>query len=112
MHTRMCPTFTIRTSIEPSSRTDSTGPFPCRCIPVGTAYAVWIGIGATGTAIYGMLNRPRAVHFVQGLDLYTAGATTSENSPAEACMRSVSNQLAASRKRLVHLMVIFKINTQ
>jgi quaternary ammonium compound-resistance protein SugE len=26
-----------------------------RHIPVGTAYAVWVGIGATGTAIYGML---------------------------------------------------------
>lgn len=26
-----------------------------RSIPVGTAYAVWVGIGAIGTAIYGML---------------------------------------------------------
>lgn len=26
-----------------------------RSIPVGTAYAVWVGIGAVGTAIYGML---------------------------------------------------------
>lgn len=26
-----------------------------RTIPVGTAYAVWVGIGAIGTAIYGML---------------------------------------------------------
>jgi quaternary ammonium compound-resistance protein SugE len=26
-----------------------------RTIPVGTAYAVWVGIGALGTAIYGML---------------------------------------------------------
>lgn len=25
-----------------------------RTIPVGTAYAVWVGIGAVGTAIYGM----------------------------------------------------------
>ncbi|WP_413460487.1 DMT family transporter [Herbaspirillum huttiense] len=25
-----------------------------RTIPVGTAYAVWVGIGAIGTAIYGM----------------------------------------------------------
>ncbi|MFS2161686.1 multidrug efflux SMR transporter [Pseudomonas sp. Pseusp122] len=25
-----------------------------RSIPVGTAYAVWVGIGALGTAIYGM----------------------------------------------------------
>lgn len=25
-----------------------------RSIPVGTAYAVWVGIGAVGTAVYGM----------------------------------------------------------
>ncbi|WP_267459834.1 DMT family transporter [Acinetobacter pittii] len=26
-----------------------------KTIPVGTAYAVWVGIGALGTAIYGMM---------------------------------------------------------
>ncbi|OIN12383.1 DMT family transporter [Oceanisphaera psychrotolerans] len=26
-----------------------------RTLPVGTAYAVWVGIGAVGTAVYGML---------------------------------------------------------
>lgn len=26
-----------------------------RTLPIGTAYAVWVGIGATGTAILGML---------------------------------------------------------
>lgn len=26
-----------------------------RSIPVGTAYSVWVGIGAVGTAIYGMV---------------------------------------------------------
>jgi quaternary ammonium compound-resistance protein SugE len=26
-----------------------------RTLPIGTAYAVWVGIGAVGTAIYGML---------------------------------------------------------
>ena len=26
-----------------------------RTVPLGTAYAVWVGIGATGTAIYGMV---------------------------------------------------------
>lgn len=26
-----------------------------RTIPVGTAYAAWVGIGAVGTAVYGML---------------------------------------------------------
>ncbi|MBT2581642.1 multidrug efflux SMR transporter [Planococcus sp. ISL-109] len=25
-----------------------------RTIPIGTAYAIWVGIGAVGTAIYGM----------------------------------------------------------
>ncbi|MDH6228600.1 MULTISPECIES: DMT family transporter [Streptomyces] len=26
-----------------------------RSIPIGTGYAVWVGIGAVGTALYGML---------------------------------------------------------
>lgn len=26
-----------------------------RTVPIGTAYAVWVGIGAIGTAIYGMV---------------------------------------------------------
>ena len=26
-----------------------------RTVPIGTAYAVWVGIGATGTAVYGIL---------------------------------------------------------
>lgn len=26
-----------------------------RSLPVGTAYAVWVGIGAVGTAVYGMV---------------------------------------------------------
>ena len=26
-----------------------------RTLPVGTAYAVWVGIGAVGTAVFGML---------------------------------------------------------
>jgi quaternary ammonium compound-resistance protein SugE len=28
--------------------------YALRSIPVGTGYAVWVGIGAVGTAIYGM----------------------------------------------------------
>lgn len=28
--------------------------FALRTIPVGTGYAVWVGIGAVGTALYGM----------------------------------------------------------
>ena len=26
-----------------------------RTLPIGTAYAVWVGIGAVGTAVFGML---------------------------------------------------------
>ncbi len=26
-----------------------------RTLPIGTAYAVWVGIGAVGTAVYGMV---------------------------------------------------------
>lgn len=29
--------------------------FALRTIPVGTGYAVWVGIGAVGTALYGMV---------------------------------------------------------
>lgn len=29
--------------------------YALRSIPVGTGYAVWVGIGAVGTALYGML---------------------------------------------------------
>ncbi|MFE5208090.1 DMT family transporter [Streptomyces sp. NPDC056600] len=29
--------------------------FAMRSIPIGTGYAVWVGIGAVGTALYGML---------------------------------------------------------
>ncbi|EID55076.1 DMT family transporter [Saccharomonospora xinjiangensis] len=34
--------------------------YALRTIPVGTGYAVWVGIGAVGTALYGMvvLNEP------------------------------------------------------
>ena len=28
--------------------------YALRTIPVGTGYAVWVGIGAVGTAVYGM----------------------------------------------------------
>ncbi|GGS31182.1 MULTISPECIES: quaternary ammonium compound efflux SMR transporter SugE [Actinokineospora] len=30
--------------------------YAMRSIPVGTAYAVWVGIGAVGTAVFGMLS--------------------------------------------------------
>jgi quaternary ammonium compound-resistance protein SugE len=29
--------------------------FALRTIPVGTGYAIWVGIGAVGTAVYGIL---------------------------------------------------------
>ncbi|MFG2823574.1 DMT family transporter [Kitasatospora sp. NPDC048365] len=29
--------------------------YAMRSIPLGTGYAVWVGIGAVGTALYGML---------------------------------------------------------
>jgi quaternary ammonium compound-resistance protein SugE len=29
--------------------------FALRTIPVGSGYAVWVGIGAVGTAVYGMV---------------------------------------------------------
>jgi quaternary ammonium compound-resistance protein SugE len=37
--------------------------FALRTIPVGTGYAVWVGIGAVGTALYGMavLGEPAGV---------------------------------------------------
>lgn len=33
-----------------------------RTVPVGTAYAVWVGIGAVGTALYGILFLSEAAH--------------------------------------------------
>jgi quaternary ammonium compound-resistance protein SugE len=29
--------------------------YAVRSVPVGTAYAVWVGIGAVGTAVFGMI---------------------------------------------------------
>ena len=33
-----------------------------RTLPVGTAYAVWVGIGAVGTALYGIVFLSEAAH--------------------------------------------------
>ena len=46
-----------------------------RVLPIGTAYAVWTGIGAVGTAIIGMavLGEPRTVARVLCLGLIVAG---------------------------------------
>lgn len=46
-----------------------------RTIPVGTAYAVWVGIGALGTAIYGiaMLGEDRSMLRILCFFLILAG---------------------------------------
>lgn len=46
-----------------------------RTVPVGTAYAVWVGVGATGTAIYGMtvLGEDRSVLRILCFTLILAG---------------------------------------
>lgn len=46
-----------------------------KTLPMGTAYAVWTGIGAAGTALFGMLflGEPRAVARIGCLVLIVAG---------------------------------------
>lgn len=46
-----------------------------RDLPVGTAYAVWVGIGAVGTAIVGMafLGEPATAVRLGSLALVAAG---------------------------------------
>lgn len=46
-----------------------------KTVPLGTAYAVWVGIGAIGTAIYGMtmLNEDRGVLRILCFVLILAG---------------------------------------
>lgn len=46
-----------------------------RTLPIGTAYAVWVGIGAVGTALLGMalLNEPREVARIACLGLIISG---------------------------------------
>ncbi len=46
-----------------------------RDLPVGTAYAVWVGIGAVGTAVIGMtvLGEPASLARVLSLGLIVAG---------------------------------------
>jgi quaternary ammonium compound-resistance protein SugE len=47
-----------------------------RTLPIGTAYAVWVGIGTVGTAIYGMavLNEPATALRILCLTLIVSGA--------------------------------------
>jgi quaternary ammonium compound-resistance protein SugE len=46
-----------------------------KSLPVGTAYAVWVGIGATGTAVLGMilLNESASAARLVSLGLIVAG---------------------------------------
>ncbi len=46
-----------------------------RSLPVGTAYAVWTGIGAVGTAAFGMLvlGEPATAMRIGGIVLIAAG---------------------------------------
>lgn len=46
-----------------------------KSLPIGTAYAVWVGIGAIGTAIYGMIlfSEPATTGRVLSLLLIFAG---------------------------------------
>lgn len=46
-----------------------------KTLPVGTAYAVWVGVGAVGTAILGMvlLNEPANAGRMVSLGLIIAG---------------------------------------
>lgn len=46
-----------------------------RDLPVGTAYAVWVGVGAVGTAVVGMamLGEPVSLARVLSLGLVVAG---------------------------------------
>lgn len=49
--------------------------YALRTLPVGTAYAVWVGIGAVGTAILGMMlfNESRDIARILCLLLIVAG---------------------------------------
>lgn len=50
--TRMIPTVIVLSTAYASFHLLSLA---VKAIPVGTAYAVWTGIGAVGTAIFGMI---------------------------------------------------------
>jgi quaternary ammonium compound-resistance protein SugE len=46
-----------------------------KSLPVGTSYAVWVGVGAVGTAILGMVlfNEPATLGRIASLGLIVAG---------------------------------------
>ncbi|WP_395008104.1 quaternary ammonium compound efflux SMR transporter SugE [Undibacterium sp.] len=41
-----------------------------KALPVGTAYAVWVGVGALGTAVLGIILFGEALNFVRVLSLF------------------------------------------
>ncbi|WP_237217488.1 DMT family transporter [Falsiroseomonas oryziterrae] len=49
-----------------------------KTLPVGTAYAIWTGIGAVGTAAFGMLvlGEPATAARIGGIALIAAGIAT------------------------------------
>ncbi|MDN5855312.1 MAG: SMR family transporter [Actinomycetia bacterium] len=49
--------------------------YALKTLPVGTAYGVWVGIGAVGTAVYGMLalDEPASIGRVLCLVLIIGG---------------------------------------
>ncbi|NKQ51571.1 ligand-binding protein SH3 [Amycolatopsis sp. K13G38] len=49
--------------------------YAMRTIPLGTGYAVWVGVGAVGTAVYGMmvLGEPATAARLACLTLIVAG---------------------------------------
>lgn len=49
--------------------------YAMRAIPIGTAYAIWVGIGAVGTVLYGMvfLAEPATMLRMMCLVLIVAG---------------------------------------
>ena len=49
--------------------------YAMRTLPVGTAYAVWVGIGAAGTALFGILflDEPRTAFRLISLALIVLG---------------------------------------
>ena len=48
-----------------------------RTLPIGTAYAVWTGIGAAGTAILGtmLFNEPATAARIAGIAMIVAGVS-------------------------------------
>lgn len=60
--------------------------YALRTLPVGTAYAVWTGIGAAGTAILGMLllNEPKDVVRLVSIGLIIAGVVGLRFAPGAA----------------------------